>query len=169
MGSGNSRASHERSESYASSRRILKSERHAFATCRGGSVFNGVPRTVRSCPALSALTFMFFGFLVAGELLTGSVRERVWAPSLDPWKYYVSVGVLTIFALLILFGGLQFARTLVSGMLVNRSVTIYNSTQNIENASRSVNTALKVLPANDRAHRAAIELGLLQLKQLIVS
>ena len=120
-------------------------------------------------PALSALTFMFFGFLVAGELLTGSVRERVWAPSLDPWKYYVSVGVLTVFALLILFGGLQFARTLVSGMLVNRSVTIYNSTQNIENASRSVNTALKVLPANDRAHRAAIELGLLQLKQLISS
>ncbi|KKW17410.1 MAG: O-linked GlcNAc transferase, partial [Candidatus Kaiserbacteria bacterium GW2011_GWA1_50_28] len=119
-------------------------------------------------PALSALTFMFFGFLVAGELLTGSVRERVWAPSLDPWKYYVSVGVLTVFALLILFGGLQFARTLVSGMLVNRSVTIYNSTQNIENASRSVNTALKVLPANDRAHRAAIELGLLQLKQLII-
>src|SRR3989344_7413185 len=54
-------------------------------------------------------------------------------------------------------------------MFVNRAVSVYNSTKDFEQASKETRTALAIFSENDRAHRAAVELGILQLGEMISS
>ena len=118
---------------------------------------------------LSALTFILFGAIVAGEILAGSARHITLSLTLEGWKGWTGLGILTAFALVVLVTGIQTGRAVISDMFVNRSVTVYAATQDLARASDQASAALSVLPSNDRAHRAAIEIGLLQLAQLTAS
>lgn len=117
-------------------------------------------------PALSFLTFILFGALIAEEVSSGILPRVSASLSWDHWKGKGVSIALCVAGLVLLFGGIQSARALASDMLVNRAVHRYASTQNIGEAQRSVSLALLVLPGSDRAHRAGVELGLLQLAAL---
>ena len=120
-------------------------------------------------PMLSALTFLLFGAVVAGEMLAGSIRHMTLPQTTEGWRGWIGIAVLIVFAFLVLVTGIQTARAVVSDMFVNRSVTTYATTQDLARASEQTAKALSILPSNDRAHRAAIEIGLLQLAQLTAS
>jgi len=118
---------------------------------------------------LSALLFIVFGMVVASEVSRGLVQTQTWSLRLDSWKGYASVAGLVVFGLLIFVGETQSVRTLVSDVFINRAVVVYNSTQDFERASKETKIALSIFSKNDRAHRAAVELGILQLGQMITS
>jgi len=117
-------------------------------------------------PALSTLTFMLFGLFVAEGLSTGSVRDLTVSLSWSSWKGRVGAVVLCAFALAVLAVGVQSVRTLLSNMLVDRAVVSYVGTGDIGSASRSVAQALVILPKNDNAHRAAVELGTVRITRM---
>lgn len=118
-------------------------------------------------PMLSALLFLMLGMMVAAEFLSGTVRTWDLKLSLDTWREQLGVAILAVFSIAVLVGGVQSVRALTSDMFVNRSVIVYNKTQDFARASRQTEIALAILPNNDRAHRAAVELGILQLAQLV--
>jgi len=117
-------------------------------------------------PALSLLTFLVFGALVAEELSEGAIREWVVSLAWTTWRGMIVAVALLLFGLVVLFGGVQSVRALVSDFLVSRAVVEYEQNQDIGKTSRSISRALGVLPQNDRAHRAGVELGLMQLSRL---
>ena len=55
----------------------------------------------------------------------------------------------------------------MSDTQVNRAVATYGKTSDINASSRYNGYALSVLGNNSRAHRTAVEIGLMQLKQLL--
>lgn len=120
-------------------------------------------------PALSALTFVLLGAVVAVELIAGVVKGRVFTLDFGSWRGQILSIVLIVFAFLVLFGGLQSTRALLSDMLITKAVVAYNTDGDLANASRTVGNALRVWPGNDRGHRAAVELGILQFAQLAAS
>ncbi|MBI4080037.1 tetratricopeptide repeat protein [Candidatus Kaiserbacteria bacterium] len=117
-------------------------------------------------PAISLLTFLLFGAMIAEEVSSGAISRALVSVSWDFWRGKVAAVALSIAGLVLLFGGVQSARAIVSDTLVNRAVAQYRTSLNIGSSLRSVSLALLVLPGNDRAHRAAVELGLLQLQEL---
>ena len=118
-------------------------------------------------PLISFLTFLVFGTLVAQELRAGIVREWSMSLSWDSWTGKIGAGVVAFIGLFVLFAGVQSARAIVSDVFVNRAVSEYNATQDPTAASRSIALAVMVLPNNDRAHRAGVELGFLELSKMI--
>ena len=125
-------------------------------------------------PALTTLTFMLFGLLIAEELSGGTVRDltvslswRLW--KWRSWKEKIGVVVLSTLMLALFWAGVQSARALLSNMLVNRAAASYASTGDIGIASRSVTHALGVLSKNDNAHRAAVQLGMIQITHMIAA
>jgi tetratricopeptide (TPR) repeat protein len=116
--------------------------------------------------ALSALSFIVLGALVAEE----SSSEKGTRLSL-PLRADTNKGVAFLVAFVVVSGifgaaSLQGARVVLSDVFVNRAVALYQGSGDLEQASRMVGTALLVFHDNDRAHRAAVELGLLQLNAL---
>lgn len=120
-------------------------------------------------PALSALTFILFGLLIAAELSSGLVRDLSAPLTFDTWKGRIAAVALCVFAVLVLFTGVQAARALISDMLVNRAVVAYSTAQDLAGASRSIAGAIAIDSQNDRARLAAVEVGLLQLAELVAS
>ena len=120
-------------------------------------------------PALSALTFILFGLLIAAELTSGLVRDFSATLSFETWKGRAAAVSLCVFAIAILFAGIQSGRALISDMLVNRAVAVYSTANDLAGASGSVAAAIAVDSQNDRARLAAVEIGLLQLARLAAS
>ncbi len=140
------------------------------AALLGGAVFLTAFHTMYvPGPALSALTFILFGAVVAGEVLLGITKDRTWSLSFGSWVGRIGALILTVFAFLVLLGGIQSSRAVVSEALLNRAVALYNASGDITAATNSVSSALKVWPENDRGHRAAVELGILQFAKLAES
>lgn len=119
--------------------------------------------------ALSLLTFLFFGALVAHERSKGALREWIVGLSWGEWRGRIATAILVIVAVAVFAGSVQALRALISNAFVNRAIVQYSASQEIVPASRSVAWAIGILPNNDRAHRAGVELGLMQLSQLAAS
>lgn len=117
--------------------------------------------------ALSALLFALLGILVALLVIEGKIG--VWTFSLN-WAELkgksLVIGVIALGAV-VLFGAIESLRALVSDTQVNRAVATYGKTSDINASSRYNGYALSVLGNNSRAHRTAVEIGLMQLKQLL--
>jgi tetratricopeptide (TPR) repeat protein len=118
---------------------------------------------------LSALMFILIGIIVALE-----IRDSSRAP------FYVDVQAGSIIgissAIIVIITSVFFAlaavtamRAVVSHILVQRAASIYTSESKIEAPLSLVHKALSVFPENDLAHRAAVEIGLLQLSKLMES
>ncbi len=120
-------------------------------------------------PLLSLITFLIFGALVAEEMHRGVVQEWVAELSFESWAGSAGAVLASIFGLLVLFMGIQSMRASISDIFVNRAIVEYNRTQNIQASSRSISLAVMVLGSNDRAHRAGVELGFLQLSKMIAA
>ncbi len=106
------------------------------------------------------------GALVATELLSGALRDITMPLSFSTWRGRVFAPALILLSIVVFFGSTQDIRAIISDVLVNRAVSTFERSQDIERASRSISLALLILPGNDRAHRAGVELGILRLSQL---
>ena len=148
--------------------RIYSSETIVYTTLMASSIYLAVFHVLYvPGPLLSLITFLIFGALVAEEMHRGVVRERIATLSFETWTGSAGAILVSIFGLLVLFMGVQSIRASVSDIFVNQAIVEYNSTQNIQAASRSISLAVMVLGSNDRAHRAGVELGFLQLSKMI--
>lgn len=117
--------------------------------------------------ALTGITFLFLALLAVcavGDAPPRSLRVGI-----------TSVGsILLVIAMLCLCCGIVFStgvalREVVSNMLVNRAAFIYQDSADLVRSGAVVQNALMVSPKNDRAHRAAAELGVVQLAALVQS
>ena len=120
-------------------------------------------------PALSVLVFLAAGLCVAFSLkarITGllyvSLRGSGWQGIAQ------SVG-LAVFVLVAIIASLSVTRVLSAEILLNRSIVAYNETKDTQSALRLIQSALWVNPSNARAHRSAVQLGLIQLQQTIAA
>lgn len=117
--------------------------------------------------ALTGLTFLFLALLAVCAMGDAPPREfRIGVASVP--------AVITGIILLVLCFGIVFSagtaiREIVSNTLVNRAAFAYAETQDLARAGGFMQQALNVSPKNDRAHRAAAELGVVQLASLLQS
>ena len=117
--------------------------------------------------ALEILAFLSIGLLTAYLVHLGLVRSYAFNLYETGWKGATSLGVAGLAMLFVIFAGGSITRVIAAETLVNRSIITYNATQDIARSSALVGKALRIYPSDDRAHRAGVELGLLQLQQLI--
>ncbi len=136
----------------------------------GAIAYLWVLSTVYS-PGITLLTFafLFTGALVGWGMYAGSMPSYQRLISETPRFGFVWSVFLIVIALSTCIVSAIMIRTLISDMYVNRSIVIYNQTQNIQTAQGSLDTALKIDSGNDRANRAALELGILQIASLAAS
>lgn len=117
--------------------------------------------------AISALSFAMLGLWVA--LLVAEGKIGVWTCPLN-WSGikpgFLAAGTIAA-GVAIAFSGTESLRALVSDTQVNRAIIVYSTTSNLDTAARYNEYALSILGNNDRAHRIAVEIGLLKLKQLL--
>jgi tetratricopeptide (TPR) repeat protein len=119
--------------------------------------------------ALSILLFAFVGLFIAldaGE----EIREPYYVALhiRSAWRMAL-VGVLVALSFVILSACTYAIRAALSDMLLAQSALAYSKTSDISHSLALVREALTVYPDNDAAHRAAVELGVLQMQQLLAS
>lgn len=113
--------------------------------------------------AVSVLLFVFLGLLVAHTV----GEKKITLPfNLDSAPRFLGSVFVGLIALGIIAASVTSVYALTSDMYVNHSVALYNRDGNVGNSSQIIQKALTLWPANDRAHRAAVELGILELAQL---
>lgn len=117
--------------------------------------------------ALTGLTFMLLGLLAVAAL--GDAPPRTVRVGVFDLR-----GLLVLVALLVLSGVSVAAagaagREVLSNMYVNKGSYAFQTTNDAIAAGSAIQTALSISPKNDRAHRAAAELGIVQLALLIQS
>jgi len=117
--------------------------------------------------ALALITFFMWGLLVADQLASRSIREFAIPLSWSKWPGVGTALIVCLFAAAVLLSGLLLVRGIISQSYVNRAAIVYNNDGNVDAAARFVTRALTVEPENDRAHRAAVEIGLLRLSELL--
>lgn len=113
--------------------------------------------------ALTALTFLSLG-LLAGYTARGRIE---YAMSLAAPRGAVVLASSTVVVALFIAAGIFLEREIVSNLFVNRAAYILNTTNDLPRARLNVGYALRISTHNDRAHRAAAELGMLELARLM--
>lgn len=116
-------------------------------------------------PALSVLSFLIFGLFTAASASAGFIPSRMWSTR-GLWQGAARLSTLLALGIVVALasGGMGFA--LASDITLNRGILAYNNTGDLDRASALVSTAIRLSPNNDRAQRAAVELGLLKLQKL---
>jgi tetratricopeptide (TPR) repeat protein len=115
---------------------------------------------------LLALAFLLTGVFVASQRASGAVRDYTWEYSRTPVAGFVVSGALIVMGLATLIAAVGVGRALAADMFVNRSITVYNGTQDFSRAQQGLQTALFLKPGSNRALRAAVELNLLRFVSL---
>lgn len=116
--------------------------------------------------SLSALTFLALGVLAVGQGTRGP-----WTLSLSKTDIAGTVRtfVLLFAVLAVVVIGFFTIRAVASDLMVNKSAAVYNQTQDSAKALSLLQAAILVNGSNDRAHRAAVELGLIRLAEISAS
>jgi len=127
--------------------------------------------------ALSLLTFLLFGIIAAFEGYRAAFPIAVQSaqiPDLHAWPnwrrailYPARLVGIFLLVIAILIAALWTLRASISDVLVNRSVVLYATTRDAQRSLALLQKALAVYSNNDRAHRAAVELGLVRLGELV--
>lgn len=116
--------------------------------------------------AITVLAFLLSGVTLAWFVHSGLVPTRtIYAESPQVVRFgtYAILGVLAAAALVV---GLMVLRALASDVLVNKAAVTFNKTDDVGAAQKTLSQALFLVPSNDRAHRASVELGILELGRL---
>ncbi len=116
--------------------------------------------------ALTLLFFLLVGVLVAEYANASSTRSAPFLAS--GWRGWLALPGVIIFAGVILGSSGALARVTASELLMNKAIVSYNTTGDTKVSSDLVGAAIRVYPS-DRAHRAAVELGLLELQSMIAN
>lgn len=116
--------------------------------------------------AIITLAFLFTGALVGWGIHTGTITSYTRLVSDVPRIGFVwSVFLIVVMLISLIVAGLVL-RTLASDMLVNKGISVYNTTGDTASARGFIGRALVVDSGNDRAHRSAIELGIIEIAAL---
>ena len=117
--------------------------------------------------ALTGVTFLFLAFLAV--CAAGDTPPRLFrVGAMSTTAMLSGLIVLSLCCVVVFTAGLA-VRELASNMFVNRASVVYRDSGDLSGATRMIERALVVSPKNDRAHRAAAELGVVQLAQLAQS
>ncbi len=117
--------------------------------------------------AMSGVTFLFLAFLAVcsvGDRPTHSLPVGVKSVR----SVLTAIGTLLLCFLVVFSSGLAL-REIISNTFVNRAAHFFNTSRDLAGATSMMEKALVISPRNDRAHRAAAELGVAQLATLIQS
>ncbi|MEK7509571.1 MAG: tetratricopeptide repeat protein [Patescibacteria group bacterium] len=115
--------------------------------------------------ALTGLTFLLLGLLaVAG---TGDTPPRVVRLGIGSVAHIIALIIFLTFCAVVLTAAGFAGREVVSNLFVNRGAYAYQSAGDVAVAGQMIERALALSPSNDRAHRAATELGIVELGQLL--
>lgn len=118
-------------------------------------------------PALSVLLFLVAGLFVAFSFhvrQTGPLYVSLQGGSI---RGVAQSAALAVFGLAVIAASLGLIRALSADILLNRSIVVFNETKDTQAASSLIKKALWINPSNTRAHRSAIQLGLVQLQEMV--
>ncbi len=116
--------------------------------------------------SLGLLMFLITGLLVA-MLMPTRGAERSFSFSSGNRKNATKIVFAGVIALVALIASIAVLRAVLADAMINRAIVSYNSSQDLQKSTDLIALSLKIQPSNDRAHRSAVELGLLKLQQLI--
>lgn len=116
--------------------------------------------------ALSLFAFLFFALMVAHRAFATDSRWNV-PLGVESVRAGMALALVCVVALVSIGMGVQTVRRLVSDTMVSRGIIEYRTTGNMNAAVRYVMAANATYPQSDRARRASVELGLLQLRALV--
>jgi tetratricopeptide (TPR) repeat protein len=119
---------------------------------------------------LHILSFLFAGIFIA--LAAGAERTEgltVRLSRFDGWKSYAVAFFAGVCLLGVAASALLSLRMNLAEAFVNRSILAYSGGRDLEGAARLLRYALFIYGGDDRAHRAGIELGILQMQRLSAS
>lgn len=117
--------------------------------------------------AITGTLFLMMGLLVAtaaGDQSARTMRLGAWG-AMEALRLIV----LVVAVLAALAGAVLVGREIISNLYVNRAAYVYQTSGDVTKSSQSVATALLISSKNDRAHRAAAELGVVRLAQIMQS
>ncbi|MBV9159781.1 MAG: tetratricopeptide repeat protein [Candidatus Kaiserbacteria bacterium] len=117
---------------------------------------------------LVLLFFVLFGCTLALLSPTFSPLKN-FTLGKGSWQSWALLLGTSLGALALVIGAGAAARATYAEALVNKAIVTYNATQKTDAPSAIIAQALKVYPRDDRAHRAAVELGLISLQNLIAN
>lgn len=117
-------------------------------------------------PALSVLVFLMAGLLVAYALPARLIQPLYVSLGRGGVRNVAATFALGVFGLAVIVAPFGVSRALSAEILLNRSVVVFNETKNTKTASALIEQALRVNPSNARAHRLAVQLGLVQLQAM---
>lgn len=117
--------------------------------------------------ALTGLTFMLMGLLAVAAAGDAPPRRiRIGVANINGLLALISLFVLTGVSIAAAAVG---GREALSNMYVNKGSYVYQTANDAAGAGHAIEQALTISPNNDRAHRAAAELGIVQLALLMQS
>lgn len=117
------------------------------------------------------VAIMGLAFLLTGLAFSWAVHSGLMANSFIEARALSVRGfsfnaVGAVIGVSVLLSGIFMGRAIAADVYVNKSVVAYNTTGDLAKAQVEIARALSLESKNDRAHRAGVELGLLQLAQL---
>ncbi|MFZ2886411.1 MAG: tetratricopeptide repeat protein [Minisyncoccia bacterium] len=112
---------------------------------------------------LTTLMFVILGLLAV--VVAGDRPQRVLTT--DSILNAVVFAVVVLCAVPVAFAAALSVREVASNLFVNRGAVVYQASGDVGAAGRMLQTALEISPRNDRAHRAAAELGLVEFGSLL--
>jgi len=118
-------------------------------------------------PALSVSVFLAAGLLVAFARHAGIGRPLFVSLGAGGARSIGHAALLIVFGIVIIAAPLGIARVLASEVILNRGIVVFNRTQDTAATSVLIKQALRVNPSSARAHRLAVQLGLIQLQALV--
>lgn len=118
-------------------------------------------------PALSVSVFLAAGLLVAFSRQAGFGRPLFASLGAGSLRSIAHVVALSVFGFVSIMAPLGVARVLASEVILNRGIVVYNETKDTAATSALIGQALRVNPSSARAHRLAVQLGLVQLQQML--
>lgn len=115
--------------------------------------------------ALTGITFMLLGLLAVAA--AGDAAPRVAHVTIGNLRGLVALALLVVVSGASIASAAVAGKEVLSNMLVNKGAYTYSTSNDATVAGASIEKALKLSPKNDRAHRAAAELGIVQLAALV--
>ncbi len=116
--------------------------------------------------SLGLLMFLMTGLLVAVNM-QGMGQERSFSLKGGNAKNAVKIAIAALIVLVAVISSIAVFRAVLADAMINRAIVSYNGTQDLQKSTDLITLSLKIQPSNDRAHRSAVELGLLKLQQLV--
>lgn len=115
--------------------------------------------------AVTGTLFLFLGLLLAAT--AGDQPARTLRISTFGITDNTRLILVLLVSIIALAGAGLIGREVISNMFVNRAAYAYQTSGDIVRAGNNLATALLISPNNDRAHRAAAELGVVRLAQMM--